>query len=507
MAWGISPRKTIIIPLGEYNTEHYLTLLYHAFENLGWRIGYFDRDGIIGYTSISWQSYSEEVSVRIKNNQAIIKSECVGFQLFFTDYGKNEKNVELLLGEIEYVEFHLQHTLVETTQQLMDSVPENQFINPNNPPMGAKEKLLHFWDAFTPIKGYQVTPILVIINSALFVITKFVLIVVTIILMLKYKNGDAFHSIQDIYLKLGFSARAEVLNGEVWRLITNTFLHFSFMHVAGNMVVLIYIGSMLEVKLGKWNYLLLYLFTGICASITSVVWHDNTIAAGASGAVFGLFGIMLALLSTDFYEKNARRALLISTGIFVGINILQFDRKVDYPAHVGGLVSGYLFGWLAYWGMKFKRQRFIAIYTLVVTLVFTGLCFAFAPRYDFKTAGTLMDQIPKIVDSLNKDFYGNENRQLEDTARIKQLQQYALPRINRLKHAAQQLQRVPLSQKQRAIADIRVKIALQNAVIFELLYKEVRDKDYNKYRPAVRSASKKLNLLRIEYGRLLRENM
>jgi rhomboid protease GluP len=505
MAWGISPRKIAIIPLGEYNADHYLTLLYHAFENLGWHIGYFDRDGIIGYTNISWQSYSEEVSVRIINNKAIIKSECVGFQLFFTDYGKNEKNVELLLGEIEYVEFHLQHTLTETTQQLMDSVPENQFINLADPPMGAKEKLLHFGDVFTPAKNYRVTPILVIVNAALFIITKIALIVMVVVLALKH-NGNASHSMQDIYLNLGFSARAEVLNGEVWRLISNTFLHFTFMHVAGNMVVLIYIGSMLEGKLGKWNYLLLYLFTGICASITSVIWHDNAIAAGASGAIFGMFGIILALLSTDFYENNARRALLISTGMFMVINVLQFNRQVDYPAHIGGLVSGYLFGWLAYWGMKFKRQQFIAASTLAITLVFTGLCIVFAPRYDFKTADTLMDQLPKIVDSLNNDFYGDGNRQLADTARIKHLQQYALPRINKLKLVAQQLQQVPLSKKRRELADVRLKMALQQALIFELLYKEVRDKNYIKYRPPIITASENLNLLRTEYSRLLRDN-
>jgi rhomboid protease GluP len=263
---------------------------------------------------------------------------------------------------------------------------------------------------------------------------------------------------------------------------------------------------MLEGKLGKWNYLLLYLFTGICASITSVIWHDNSIAAGASGAIFGMFGIILALLSTDFYENNARRALLISTGMFVAINVLQFDRHVDYPAHIGGLVSGYLFGWLAYWGMKFKRQRFIAMSTLAITLVFTGLCIVFAPRYDFKTADTLMDQIPKIANSLNNDFYGYDNRQLEDSARIKQLQQNALPRINKLKRVALQLKQVPLSKKQRKIADMHVKMALQQALIFELLYKEVRDKNYIKYRPAIITASANFNLLRTEYSELLRDN-
>lgn len=100
MAWGISPRKIAVIPLNEYNADHYLTLIYHAFINLGWHIGYFNRDGIIAYTNISWASYAEEVSVRIVNNQAIIKSECIGYQFLFTDYGKNEQNLELLYGEL-----------------------------------------------------------------------------------------------------------------------------------------------------------------------------------------------------------------------------------------------------------------------------------------------------------------------------------------------------------------------------------------------------------------------
>jgi len=137
MAFGISPRKVITIPLGDYSADYYLTLLYHAFKNLSWRIGYFDRDGIIGYTPISLESYAEEVSARIVGNNVMIKSECVGYQFFFTDYGKNKKNLELLLnGEIEYVEYHLQENLHETTQQLIDSIPDNQFINLEDPPMG-----------------------------------------------------------------------------------------------------------------------------------------------------------------------------------------------------------------------------------------------------------------------------------------------------------------------------------------------------------------------------------
>ncbi|HEY9535149.1 MAG TPA: hypothetical protein VIQ77_11460, partial [Mucilaginibacter sp.] len=214
MAFGISPRKVIIIPLDNYSPDHYLTLLYHAFKNLGWRIGYFNRDGIIGYTPISWKSYAEEVSARIEGNNVIIKSECVGYQFFFTDYGKNTKNLELLLdGEIEYVEYHLKENLHETTQQLIDSIPENQFINLEDPPMGYKEKLRDFLSAFTPTPGYFVTPIVVLINIVAFVGTRIIMTALLLagILNAAHHHGAMTHYLQnmaeDTYLSVGFSSR------------------------------------------------------------------------------------------------------------------------------------------------------------------------------------------------------------------------------------------------------------------------------------------------------------
>ena len=91
MPGGITPNKTVTIPLDDYNPDHYLTILYHAMVALGWHVGYFDHDGIIAYTTISWASYSEEVSARVINNSVVIKSECVGFQGFWTSYFKTKK--------------------------------------------------------------------------------------------------------------------------------------------------------------------------------------------------------------------------------------------------------------------------------------------------------------------------------------------------------------------------------------------------------------------------------
>lgn len=355
MAGGISPDRRVTIPLEDYNSDHYLTILYQAMVNMGWHIGYFDHDGIIAYTNISWESYSEEVSARIIDNSVVIKSECVGYQAFFTDYGKNRKNLDRLLDEITYTDFHLQGYLEQTTEELMSAVPEKQFLTLNDPPMAGKELLHGFFSPIIPRKKYFITPLLVIMNTIIFIVT-----MTAIHLLISYANKSNLNHgeniFEKIYLLMGFSNRSQVLHGQVWRLVTNIFLHFSVLHLVGNMIVLVYIGSLIESKVGRWNYLMMYLFAGITASMVSVMWNGGAIAAGASGAIFGLFGILLALLSTNFYESSARKALLISTAIFVAYNIIPIGGGIDHAAHFGGLISGYLFGLIAYLGLNHKNQ-------------------------------------------------------------------------------------------------------------------------------------------------------
>lgn len=507
MAFGISPRKTITIPLGDYSADYYLTLLYHAFKNLGWRIGYFNRDGIIGYTPISLESYAEEVSARIVGNNVVIKSECVGYQFFFTDYGKNAKNLELLLnGEIEYVEYHLQENLHETTQQLIDSIPDNQFINLEDPPMGYKEKLRSFLSAFTPAPKYFITPIVVLTNIAAFFLTHIIMIALLVAGMFNathHHGSQPFHMgnlsdmLENLYLLVGFSNRTTVLSGQVWRLVTSVFSHFSLLHLGGNMIVLIYIGSLIESKLGRWNYLILYLLTGICASITSVVWHDHAVAAGASGAIFGLFGILLALLSTNFYEANARRALLISTAIFVAYSIIPIGKRVDHAAHFGGLISGYLFGLLAYQGLKTQKQAILTGAALVVTVVYTALCLMFAPIYQLKELKELTRHTEKLSDNLERDFYGNYNISRDSVMQL--LNTRALPEIDTLKTIAGKLDKLTLPKKKKQAAAIKSKLILEECKLYTLLYKEFRDHDQVKYRPEINIATQNINDLRVKW--------
>ena len=129
---------------------------------------------------------------------------------------------------------------------------------------------------------------------------------------------------------------AEVANGEWYRLITSMFLHFGIVHIAFNMWALLVIGTPLEQMLGRFRYVALYFLGGIGGSVLSMAFGpiDET-AAGASGAVYGLFGA--------FYVITRRRGL--ETGPIVGliaINlVISFTfNGIDWRGHVGGLIVG-----------------------------------------------------------------------------------------------------------------------------------------------------------------------
>lgn len=87
------------------------------------------------------------------------------------------------------------------------------------------------------------------------------------------------------------------------------FLHYGALHFLANMYALTRIGYVLENFVGSWDCSWL-IFSGICAGIVSTGWHTLSVGAGASGAIFGLFGMFLALVTTPFVSKQSRWPLV-----------------------------------------------------------------------------------------------------------------------------------------------------------------------------------------------------
>ena len=133
------------------------------------------------------------------------------------------------------------------------------------------------------------------------------------------------------------------LSGEWWRLVTAMFLHGGIIHIGFNMMVLYQIGPAVEELYGSARYLFIYLVTGVAGFIlSSIVGHYSL---GASGALLGLVGILLAVTSRrgGSYMRQLRSQLISSVVILFALALFG-GLGVDNWAHGGGLAAGFLLG-------------------------------------------------------------------------------------------------------------------------------------------------------------------
>jgi membrane associated rhomboid family serine protease/Flp pilus assembly protein TadD len=138
------------------------------------------------------------------------------------------------------------------------------------------------------------------------------------------------------------------LSGQWWRLFTYMFLHGNLMHIAFNMWCLWDLGSMCESLYGRWTFAAIYVLTGIAGGLASVGWNPYVNSVGASGAIFGLAGALVAsfYLGEFSLPKIAIQGTLRSLVFFIGFNVLfgSFFPGIDNACHAGGLISGLILG-------------------------------------------------------------------------------------------------------------------------------------------------------------------
>jgi membrane associated rhomboid family serine protease len=159
-------------------------------------------------------------------------------------------------------------------------------------------------------------------------------------------GGFAVTSVDPLVL-LGFGAKQNNLiveQHQYWRLITSIFIHIGIIHLLLNNYALWIIGQEIERIYGSARFVILYLATGIIGSLGSYVFSPQATSAGASGAIFGLFGVMAAFAFRyrkeipEFLSRDIKRRVIPI--IFINLAFGFSVRIVDNAAHIGGLLSG-----------------------------------------------------------------------------------------------------------------------------------------------------------------------
>lgn len=234
---------------------------------------------------------------------------------------------------------------------------ENGFFGNQHESKHSKPDLL---DLF---KSYPVTTSLISINVLIF-------------LAMCISGVSTFEpSVTDI-IHWGGNMRIYTFCGDWWRLITNVFEHIGLFHIALNMIALFQLGFFLEKMVGWRAYLAVYLSTGVLASLVSLWWAGYRVSAGASGAIFGLFGFFLALLLTNLIEKSVRMALLKSVGLIIVLNLgFGMQGNIDNAAHIGGLLSGIVFGFLIY--LFIIQRKSLKLYSVIVVAMAIAISAAY----------------------------------------------------------------------------------------------------------------------------------
>lgn len=168
------------------------------------------------------------------------------------------------------------------------------------------------------------------------------------------------------YMRFGANQAIATTDGQWWRLVTSMFLHYGILHLLLNMWALFQAGQLLEKLTGRALYVLVYFGSGICGSLATLVWHGKSGAwsAGASGAVFGIYGALTGYILRQRHALPERvwRPILKGALAFAGYNLVfgLLMPQIDNAAHFGGLCGGCALGALVAMPLDLKtRQRLL----------------------------------------------------------------------------------------------------------------------------------------------------
>jgi len=363
MAFGWKTQYEKRVSAEGLNNWEIFSIAEKACKDLDWDYLIVDEKTFTASTPTHWTLSEQIIKVSVENSDIIFESQSESLDLY--EAGRNKKNIEeQLLPAFTKARKRVSYEELQFAANILRTETIRQIRSGNRI---ASERI-----TFGFI-NHEITFVLIAINLLVY-------------LVMVLKHVDYINPAVNDIIDWGGNVKFNVTSGEWWRLITAVFVHIGIFPLLLNMAGLYFIGLMVEPILGKLKFLIAYICTGIIAGLASIMWIGEGVTAGASGAVFGMFGVFVAFATTTYINKKFPKTWLIFVLAYTGFNIFMgLHGANDNAANVGGFVAGIGVGYLFYL-FHFKRNLARAGGTRISVeiLLLTGLLVFFYLRKNGK---------------------------------------------------------------------------------------------------------------------------
>ncbi len=151
-----------------------------------------------------------------------------------------------------------------------------------------------------------------------------------------------------------------IINGQLYRIFTSMFLHFGVEHIGSNMISLYALGPYVEHYFGHMLFIVLYIFSGLCGNMATMLYEgmtgNLTVSCGASGAIFGLLSVFLLFA----FNERLRRIFPVRRVFFAILLSLTSgltDPSINFMAHFGGFIGGLVLSFIMQEIIRYNVKR------------------------------------------------------------------------------------------------------------------------------------------------------
>lgn len=480
MAFGWKTQYEKRVPSDGLSNWEIFSIAQQACRQLGWEYLIVDEKTFTATTPTHWTLSEQIIKVIVDHNEIIFESQSESLELY--EAGRNKKNIEdQFLPAYKKARRSVSYEELQSAATALKAEMTGQLKSGNRI---ASEKMTF------GVKDHEITFMLIAVNLVIFA--------AMVLKGVNYLNPE----VKDI-ITWGGNLKFNVTSGEWWRLITAVFVHIGIFPLLVNMFGLYWIGLMVESILGNFKFLIAFLCTGIIAGLVSLFWVEEGVTAGASGAVFGLFGVLTAFATTNYINKKFPGVWLICIAAYAVFNIFMGWRGAnDNAANIGGFAAGILVGYLFYF-FHFKRNLAraggtrISFEVLLITALLVFLYLRFYGKDDTLRFEKEIMQLNQIELKAMTQMQQLQSKTNEEAARV--LKDSALPQWKHFQTEIMKTDAFRLDDEFKQKRKLLGEYAQLRVRQTELIYKSINE-ETDKYNPEIDEVSDKIDSIINQLG-------